>query len=283
MNKHISVWCQPRSGSSAYCNHLKTTGKVFTDGAQEFMSASTFWPMLQEPGIKPDTFNISFQSYPFDNEVRTNADNDPLQVYDTVKNTYNPNWIWTDWKLTERGIKPFYNRNIPRHYIENAKERTWAQDLLSKAKVSEAIKLYDFDGFEFEDIKYDTVHHLLIRDPLDTALSQLVAYITMVWHQESGDENKVRIKDTISFKPNKNKIHERTPYQWAEHCYNQNINMLETLGDKVDCIVKYEDIVFKNNRFKKMHTLQEKLSICQDLHCLDDMRNNYNKRLDSLL
>mgnify|MGYP005718848357 FL=1 len=283
MNKHISVWCQPRSGSSAYCNHLKTTGKVFTDVSQEFMSAHTFWPMLKEPGIEPDTFNISFQSYPDDNEVKEISNNDPFRVYKTIRNRHNPNWIWTDWKLTERGIKPFYNRSIPTHCIEDTKERTWAQDLLSKSKVSEAIKLYDFDEFNFQDIKYDTVHHLLIRDPLDTALSQVVAYTTMVWHQESNDESKVRIKDTISFNPNENKIHERTPYEWAEHCHNQNINMLETLGDKVDCIVKYEDIDFKNNRFKKMHTLQEKLDICNDLHFLDDMRNNYNKRLDSLL
>ena len=51
---------------------------------------------------------------------------------DKVKN----NIIFAHKYLTERGIKPFYNRSIPTHCIEDTKERTWAQDLLSKSKVS---------------------------------------------------------------------------------------------------------------------------------------------------
>ena len=285
MNKHTSVWCQPRSGSSAYCNHLKETRKVFTDSAQEFMSASQFWPMLQEPGTdSADNFKMSIESFPYDNELRIKLNHDAYKIYDNIKNTHNPKWLWTDWKLTDRGIKPYYTRNIPRHYLEDTfPSRPWAQEILTKSKVPEVIKLYNYDNFQFEDITYDTNHHLLIREPLDNALSQIVAYITMVWHQESNDENKVRIKETISFKPIQNEPHKKTPYQIAEYCFKSNIDMLEQLGDKVDVIVKYEDMKFKNNRYKKMHTLQEKLAVCSDLHFLDDMRNNYNKRLDSLL
>jgi hypothetical protein len=55
------------------------------------------------------------------------------------------------------------------------------------------------------------------------------------------------------------------------------------LGDKVNKIVKYEDINFTGNKFKKIHTKAEKIAVSKDMEHIEDMLSNYQKRLDSLL
>ncbi len=287
MVKHITVWCQPRSGSSAYCNYLKTTGQVKSDLAQEIMSVHGAWPSICKEE-NPNTNNSEYQaSHPFDNEFKWKCNNEPNNITHHLDN-HNDEWVWTEWKSSENGITPFYNRTIPMWYIKNHLDGI--TNLLKLARVSEAIKLYDYDAklnprIAFEDIKYDTKHHILIRDPLDNALSEIVAQLTMVYHKASTDETSTPISEcNISFNPNiKRKMHQPTPYEWVHRCCEINIKLLETLGDKVNKIVKYEDINFTGNKFKKIHTKAEKIAVSKDMEHIEDMLNNYQKRLDSLL
>ncbi len=55
------------------------------------------------------------------------------------------------------------------------------------------------------------------------------------------------------------------------------------VGMSVNKIVKYEDINFTGNKFKKIHTKAEKIAVSKDMEHIEDMLNNYQKRLDSLL
>tara|TARA_Y100000385_G_scaffold276704_1_gene322777 strand:- start:14553 stop:15425 length:873 start_codon:yes stop_codon:yes gene_type:complete len=290
MAKHITVWCQPRSGSSAYCNYLKTTGQVKSDLAQEIMSMHSSWPSIckEEKPVNPNTNNAQYRApHQFDNDFKWKCDNKPNNIKHHLDN-HNDEWVWSDWKSTEKGIIPFYTRTIPMWYIKNHLDGM--TNLLKVAKIPEAIKLYEWDVkrnpiIPFEDIKYDTGHHILIRDPLDNALSEIIAQLTMVYHKPSTDETATPISEyNISFNPNieREKYH-FTPYQWVHRCCEININLLETLGDKVNKIVKYEDIDFTGNKFKKIHTKAEKIAVSKDMEHIEDMLNNYQKRLDSLL
>ena len=37
--KHVTLWCYPRTGTTAYCEHLVNTKKVDSDELQEFLES----------------------------------------------------------------------------------------------------------------------------------------------------------------------------------------------------------------------------------------------------
>ena len=55
------------------------------------------------------------------------------------------------------------------------------------------------------------------------------------------------------------------------------------LEGKLDKIVRYEDLDLSSTSWKKLWTLEDKLSLCKNKHMLDDALNQYKIALEKYL
>jgi hypothetical protein len=149
-------------------------------------------------------------------------------------------------------------------------------NMLKETNISYVLKAYTYLNLDINQITYPTEHHLIIRDPLDTGLSQILANRTMIWHARKHDKVNFMNVGEIDFKEKQN-------LDEVEESCKQNINLLKMLEGKLDKIVRYEDLDLSSTSWKKLWTLEEKLSLCKNIHILDDALNQYKIALEKYL
>ena len=145
--------------------------------------------------------------------------------------------------------------------------------MLSETNVSYVIKAYSNLNLKIEDITYPSEHHLIIRDPLDTALSQILANKTMIWHARKHDKVNFMNVGEIDFED------ENNMREVLNACQN-NLSLLKMLKGKLDKFVKYEDLDLSSTSWKKLWTLEEKMSLCKNTHLLESVLNDYKLTLE---
>ena len=230
MAEHVTVWCLPRTGSTAYCNHLENTGVVQQSKSMEIFNKQMLLPCFRQPGI-----DILLHHLPSDNTVPENFTGEWIQ------NNYNPDWVWirhvedgnsiypaiTDSPVTQYEIDQFYNI---------------AMRKLRHTPSKHVVKVYEDKNWNLADIDYDTQHHLLIRDPVDITLSKEFAKRTKVWHL-SPDEKNPKIDFKLDFS-------QRDLYINLKHTIESQLK-LESKCGVFSKIVRYEDLKMNKNKYKK--------------------------------
>ena len=63
--KHVTLWCYPRTGTTAYCEHLVNTKKVDSDDRQEFLGKYRYWPCFRD-----DHVDLSVVHFPPDRDFK---------------------------------------------------------------------------------------------------------------------------------------------------------------------------------------------------------------------
>ena len=258
MAEHVTVWCLPRTGSTAYCNHLENTGVVQQSKSMEIFNKQMLLPCFRQPGI-----DILLHHLPSDNTVPENFTGEWIQ------NNYNPDWVWirhvedgnsiypaiTDSPVTQYEIDQFYNI---------------AMRKLRHTPSKHVVKVYEDKNWNLADIDYDTQHHLLIRDPVDITLSKEFAKRTGVWHQTHADENttlKVDFKLDFRQQDLYDKLKYNIEYQ----------NKLKSICGVFSKIVRYEDLTMNRNKYKKVWTRQQKLKYAVNLdEALEKIKDELN-------
>jgi|TARA_R110000744_G_scaffold7122_1_gene24411 hypothetical protein len=245
MVKHVTVWCLPRSGSTAYCNHLVNTGLVDQSVNMEMFDDNSLRPCFRQHDI-----DISLNHLPIDFSISKK-----LLTGEWIKENYNPDWVWI--RYVEDGDKIFPSiTDTPLTQYELDEYINMTMRRLRNTRSSQSLKIYADLPINYCDIDYDTDHHLLIRDPIDITLSREFAIRTKLWH--SLTENDTREIDFIlDFK-------DETLYNILKY----TIQSQRQLEEKTNCfstIVRYEDLNMTDNKFKKVWTLEQKLQYTVNL------------------
>jgi hypothetical protein len=98
----------------------------------------------------------------------------------------------------------------------------------------------------------------------------------MIWHARKDDKVNFMNVGEIDFKEKQN-------LDEVEESCRQNINLLKMLEGRLDKFVRYEDLDLSSTSWKKLWTLEDKLSLCKNIHMLDDMLNQYKIALEKYL
>lgn len=290
--KHITLWCYPRTGTTAYCEHLVNTKQVDSDEIQEFLARYKFWPCFHDeradfsmPGLTNKTIDFSTIHFSPDRDFKKTVldkigfynikgDHADYITENILREHYDKKWIWVDYRKSEKGIERYITSELPTQYkLDN--HFKISMDMLSETNISYVIKAYTNLNLKIDDITYPSEHHLIIRDPLDTALSQIFANRTMVWHARKNEwsEHKFMNIDEIDFKEDNN-------MQQVLDCCKNNLYLIQMLEGKLDKFIRYEDIDLSSTSWRKLWTLEEKLSLCKNTHLLESVLNNYKLILE---
>ena len=62
-------------------------------------------------------------------------------------------------------------------------------------------------------------------------------------------------------------------------CQN-NLSLLEMLKGKLDKFIRYEDLDLSSTSWRKLWTLEEKMSLCKNTHLLESVLNDYKLTLE---
>ena len=278
--KHVTLWCYPRTGTTAYCEHLVNTKKVDSDELQEFLGKYRYWPCFHD-----DHVDLSVVHFPPDRDFKKvvldkigfdkiQGDHADYITEKLLRQHYNEKWIWIDYRQSEKGIERYITSELPtqqkldNHFQESMK-------MLSETNVSYVIKAYSNLNLKIEDITYPSEHHLIIRDPLDTALSQIFANKTMIWHAKKNEwsEHKFINIGEIDFEDEGN-------MQQVLYACQNNLSLLEMLKGKLDNFIRYEDLDLSSTSWRKLWTLEEKMSLCKNTHLLESVLNDYKLTLE---
>ena len=267
MKKHITLWCYPRTGTTAYCEHLVNTKQVDSDKLQELLTRYRYFPCFQDDHVDLSTINFA-PDRTFKNKLNHNQGDPANQITEKLlKEHYNDDWVWIDYKQSEKGIEQHITKTIPTQTkLDNHLQDT--MNMLKETNVSYVLKAYTNLNLDINQITYPSEHHLIIRDPLDTGLSQILANKTMIWHARKNDEVNFMNVGVIDFELKEHRDE-------VEESCRQNINLLKMLEGKLDKFVRYENLDLSNTSWKKLWTLEKKLSLCKNMHVLDDVLNHY--------
>ena len=273
--KHVTLWCYPRTGTTAYCEHLVNTKKVDSDELQEFLGKYRYWPCFNNDEVDLSTTHFHIDRT-FKNRIdHTRGDPANFITEKLLRQYHNKEWVWVEYKHTSKGIKHFVTKDIPTQTkLDNHLQDT--MNMLKETNISYVLKAYTYLNLDINQITYPTEHHLIIRDPLDTGLSQILANRTMIWHARKHDKVNFMNVGEIDFKEKQN-------LDEVEESCRQNINLLKMLEGRLDKFVRYEDLDLSSTSWKKLWTLEDKLSLCKNIHMLDDMLNQYKIALEKYL
>ena len=271
--KHITLWCLPRTGTTAYCNHLVNTGQVHTDGGQELFERSVFWPVFDDEitdtrvtGLEPDR------------QFKDKMKWDPYLLNEKVLlDNYKKDWIWMKHVSTDDGIQLIKSKTPPNADDFNNYEKNMV-NMLNSQNIPHVVKMYAHIPLDVEDIIYPTEHHFILRDPLDAILSQCFADETKVWHILDNHKNKLSVNSDFVIDCSTKKFRGNL-YQ---HCMDI-IKIMNKLKNVQHTLIRYEDLFNKNfnTNYKKMWTKKYKLSHCVNLNAVDDILDIYKNMLES--
>lgn len=266
--KHVTLWCVPRTGTTAYCNHLVNTGKVRIDGAQELFERSLFWPVFDD-----EVTDTRVTGLTPDRQFKNIMNNDAYMLNEKVLlDNYKKDWIWMRHISTDDGIQVRKTKNMPSADDFNNHEKNRI-DMLNNQNIPHVVKMYAHINLNVEDITYPTEHHLLLRDPLDTCLSQYFANETKVWHAKTHDAYSNSIKDNFTIDCSDKKFR---GVLWQ--CCLDNMNIINKLKNTEHKLIKYEDFHF-NTDYKKMWSKEKKISHCINLDTIDDILDTYRNNM----
>lgn len=268
--KHITLWCLPRTGTTAYCSHLVNTGQVRTDGAQELFERSMFWPVFDDEitdtkvtGLRPDR------------QFKDKMKWDPYLLNEKVLlDNYKKDWIWMRHVSTDDGIKVIKTKTPPNADDFNNYEKN-RMNMLNNQNIPHVVKMYAHIKLDVEDIIYPTDHHFILRDPLDSTLSQFFAHETKVWHVLENHSNDLSVNSNFVIDCSTKKFR-GILYQ---HCMDI-VKIMNKLKNVKHTLIKYEDFNFNTN-YKKMWTKEKKISHCRNLDTVDDILDIYKNMLES--
>lgn len=272
---HTTLWCYPRTGTTAYCEHLVNTKQVDSDELQEFLGKYRYWPCFYNDEVDLSTTHFLIDRKFKNKLAHTKGDPANFITEKLLRQYHNKEWVWVEYKHTSEGIKHFITKDIPTQTkLDNHLQDT--MNMLKETNVSYVLKAYTNLNLDISQITYPTKHHLIIRDPLDTGLSQILANRTMVWHARKNDKVNFTNIGEIDFKEKRN-------VDEVEESCRQNINLLKMLKGKLDKFIRYEDLDLTSTSWKKLWTLEDKLSLCKNIHMLDDTLNQYKITLEKHL
>jgi len=272
--KHITLWCLPRTGTTAYCNHLVNTGQVRTDGAQELFERAKFWPVFDNESI--DTRVIGLTP---DREFKDNKMNNDISMLNekVLLDNYKKDWIWHRHVSTDDGIQLIKTKTPPNADDFNNHEKNM-MNMLNNQNIPHVIKMYAHIPLDVEDITYPTYHHFILRDPLDATLSQCFVDETKVWHILDNHKNKLSVNSDFVIDCSTKKV------RGILHQYCMDtIKIMNKLKNVQHTLIRYEDLFNKNlnTDYKKMWTKEYKLSHCVNLSAVDDILDMYKNMLES--
>ena len=95
----------------------------------------------------------------------------------------------------------------------------------------------------------------------------------MIWHAKKHDKVNFMNVGEIDFEDEDN-------MQEVLNACQNNLSLLKMLKVKVDKFVKYEDLDLSSTSWKKLWTLEEKMSLCKNTHLLESVLNDYKLTLE---
>ena len=97
----------------------------------------------------------------------------------------------------------------------------------------------------------------------------------MIWHAKKNEwsEHKFINIGEIDFEDEDN-------MQQVLYACQNNLSLLEMLKGKLDKFIRYEDLDLSSTSWRKLWTLEEKMSLCKNTHLLESVLNDYKLTLE---